>query len=615
MPNLFLGGEVGPAPSSVTEVPEDILFYLQMVLWRQGVDVSTIPPDQLYQLQKAIWDDAFIQNMWNAGSLTTDPTTGITLTDSNMESAIGYELFDPTRTHNQFLLSQGLSLLQISGRQLSSEQRNYASNFGGGDPTVMSALARAAQDAHVPYNVALAVAMAESGLNPDAHHKTSREDSWGLFQLNTMGGEGQGMTQAQLVDPYTNALTALRQFAAVAQADPSVTSDPGRWAAAAQRPADPSGYAVRVNNLLQSGFGGSPTSIVPTPFDAKFFRVSGYGYGAPDNDFQSGVHEGVDYGVPMGTPLYSPFAGTVIAQWNGGYGNQVKVRLDNGYEISFGHMSNFSVVTGQRVNPGDLLGQSGSTGNSTGPHVHLEWRTPGGNPMDPSSVLNPIFTGAATFRDLNLSGAEGQGISATAARDRLLGIDPALEAKYPTAVNEFEKYFGRHPTSGELTDLIAHGTTADQLEQYLRTKPSHIPGLSIGIYQDVKGNLDAVSQKLFGHPGTDGMVKELADQGKTSPTAVEFWLTQQDIAGRMEPGQYATLHALNAPSMNAIYNEPGFDPRIAARQYQQAQAQGVTVPSSPHNLSAFPYGPADRAATQGEPGGGSGSPDYLLSTQ
>lgn len=603
MPNLFIGGEVGPEPTS-DGIPDDILAYLQLVLWKQGVDVSAIPPDQLSQLQKAIWDDAFVQNMYTAGSLTTDPSTGVPISEGNMESAIGYELFDPTRTHSQFLLSQGLTLLQLSGRQLSQSQQNYASNLGGGDPTVMNALARAAQDAHVPYNVALAVAMAESGLNPNAIGDNGH--SVGLFQLNDQG-EGAGMTVAQRQDPYRNALIALRQFAAVAQQDPSITSDPGRWAATAQRPADPTGYATRVNNLLQSGFGGSPSSVVPTPFDPKFFKISGYGYGAPDSAFASGVHEGIDYGVPNGTQLYSPFAGTVVASWNGGYGNQVKVRLDNGYEISFGHMASFSVVTGQRVNPGDILGQSDSTGNSTGPHVHLEWRTPGGKPMDPTAIMSPIFSGTATFRSLNLTGAEGQGISATAARDRLLGIDPILEAKYPTAVNEFEKFFGRHPTSGELTDLIAHGTTTDQLEQYLRTKPSHVPGVSIGVYQDIKGNLDAVSQKLFGHAGTDGMVKELADQGKTSPTAVEFWLTQMDIAGKMDPGQYQTLYKLNAPSMNAIYNESGFDPRIAAQQYQTAQSQNIPIPSAAAAPTAFPYGPADRAATQGEPPGGGGS--------
>lgn len=602
MPNLSLDGRIDSldaASASSDSIPPDFSSYVMLALWKQGVDVSRLGPDQARQLLQGLWEDQYIQDLYSAYSPTvgSDPETGAPITDANFEAALNYELFDPTRTHSQFLLSQGLSLLQLSGRQLSQAQQSYASNLGGGDPAVMNALARAAQDAGVPYNVALATAMAESGLNPTIVGDNGC--SHGLFQLNTCGGEGQGMSLSELNDPYTNAVTALRQFALVAQQNPGITSDPGAWAAAAQRPADPSGYAVRVNNLLQSGFGGSPSGIVPTPFDPKFFTVSGYGYGDPDSAFASGVHEGVDYGVPNGTQLFSPFAGTVIAQWNGGYGNQVKVRLDNGYEISFGHMASFSVSTGQRVNPGDLLGESDSTGNSSGPHVHLEWRTPGGKPMDPSTIMQPIMSGTATFRSLNLAGAEGQGVSATAARDRTLGIDPILEAKYPTAVSEFEKYFGRHPTASELNDLISHGTTADELEAYLRTKPSHIKGLSIGMYQDVKANLDSVSQKMFGHPGTDGMVKELADQGKTSPTAVEYWLMQMDIGGKMDPGQYQTLYQLNKGDMQAVYNERGFDPRIAYQQYQSARQQGVNIPKAPPGgdpigEQAFPFGPGDR---------------------
>lgn len=582
------GGEAFNS-NSASGVPDEFNSYLTLVLWRQGVDVSQLPISQYQQLLQSLWEDPFIQNLYNSaytGTIADDPLTGAPITDANFETAIQRELFDPTQTHNQFLLTQGIQMLQQSGRQLSSSQQTYAQNLGGtGDPKILQAIAKAAQDTGVPYNVALATAMAESGLN--ATIVGDHGCSHGLFQLNTCGGEGAGMSAAELNDPYTNAVTALRQFAAVAQQDPTIVNDPGRWAATAQRPADPTGYATRVNNLMQSGFGGSPSSTVPTPFDPKFFKVSGYGYGALDPDYASGVHEGIDYGLPSGTALYSPFAGTVVAQWNGGYGNQVKVRLDNGYEISFAHMQSFSVSTGQRVNPGDLLGESDSTGNSTGPHLHVEWRTPGGKPMDPSSILNPIFTGTATFRSLNLTGAEGQGVSDAAAKNRTLGIDPILEAKYPGAVSAFEKYFGRHPTADELSNLVARtGGNPNAIDSWLRQQPSHIPGVSMGMYQDVRSNLDSVSNKMFGHAGTDGMVKELVDQGKTSPTAVEFWLTQMDIAGKMDPGQYQTLYQMNAPHVQAVYGQSGFDPRVAVQQYQQATAQNIPVPSVPAPTAA-----------------------------
>jgi len=329
--------------------------------------------------------------------------------------------------------------------------------------------------------------------------------------------------------------------------------------------------------------------------------------------------------------MYTPFAGTIRVedQGKGAWGKRVMVVLDNGYTFAIGHLTSFSVSDGQRVNPGDLLGLSGgavndpSSGNSTGPHVEIQWISPGGNFLDPHTIIDPILAGTATFRSLNLTGAEGSGVSASSAQDRLLGIDPALEAKYPTAVSEFQKFFGRHPTSTELLSLIAHGTSADALDAYLRTQPSHIKGLSIGMYQDVKGNLDSVSQQIFGHSGTDGMVKELADQGLTSPTAIQYWLTQQDIMGNMNPGQYQTLYQLNQSAMQGVYNETGFDPRVAQQQYAQAQAQGVYIPPSPPSTapppSQLPPPHGRSAGTQtgdpNQPDDGAGSGGSELSPQ
>ena len=602
----------GDARSSTSvssdQVPDDFNQDVVTALWEEGVDISVVGVQAYHQFLLAAWQDPYLQDLYQSGTegaSATDPLTGANI--SNFTPYIKKELFDPLQTHSQLLVSQGIGMLTLSGKPLTSSQQTYGQNLGGGSPAVLSALSQAAKDAGVPYNVALAVAMAESGLDPKAVGDNG--DSIGLFQLN-IHGEGAGMSVAQREDPYQNALIALRQFAAVAAADPSVTSDPGRWAALAQRPEDPSGYATRVNNLIQSGFGGSPSGLVPKPFDGNYPITEDHSQGDP----------GIDYGTPVGTAMYTPFAGTIRVEDHGknDWGKRAMVVLDNGYTFGIGHLTSFSVVNGQRVNPGDLLGLSGgalsdpSSGDSTGPHVELQWISPGGNFLDPHAILDPIFTGNATFRSLNLTGAEGSGVSATSAKNRALGIDPILEAKYPTALSEFEKFFGRHPTSSELLSLIQHGTTADALDAYLRQQPSHIPGISIGMYQDVKGNLDSVSQSLFGHAGTDGMVKELVDQGKTSPTAVKFWLEQQDIAGKMDPGQYQTLYQLNAPHMQAIYNQTGFDPRIATQQYQAAQQQGITVPSmpltpgdDPLGLQAFPHGPADR--NQPDTTGGAGS--------
>jgi len=572
-------------------------------LFHEGIDFNQIQsmyPDLLL----ALWQDPFIQELYQSGFGLADtanaqslqPESDPYLTVSNLETAIQNELFDPTKTHSQFLVSQGATLLTLSGKQLPSTLQTYGNNLGGGNPTILSAIAKAAQETGVPYNVALAVATAESGLDPSA--TGDQGCSHGLFQLNACEGEGVGMTDAQMADPYTNALTALQRFAAVAAGDPSITSDPGKWAAAAQRPQDPTTYATRVNNLVQSGFGGSPSGIVPKPFDGSYPVTLDYGQPEPSGQ---GSEEGIDYGLSQGTLLYTPFAGTIQVEDDGksNWGKRVFVRLDNGYTFAIGHMHSFAVSDGQRVNPGDLLGESGgnvndpSSGESTGDHIEIQWISPGGQYLNPHSIIDPILAGNATFRGLNLTGAEGSGVSQTSAQNRALGIDPLLEQQYPTAVSEFKKYFGREPTSQELETLIAHGTSQDALEAYLRTLPSHVPGVSIGMYEDVKGNLDNLmntgTSNLpgLGHGGTDGMVQELVNKGITSPAGIQYWLIQMDIQGKMDPSTYQQIFQLNQTYQQGIYNESGFDPRTAVQQYQTAQQQGL-----------FPVPPASTGTPQ-----------------
>lgn len=86
-------------------------------------------------------------------------------------------------------------------------------------------------------------------------------------------------------------------------------------------------------------------------------------------------HNGLDLAVPVGTPVKSSTSGTVIQSgWNGGYGISVYVDAGNGMIIRYGHLSEADVEVGQTISQGDLLGLSGNTGNSTGPHLHFEMR-------------------------------------------------------------------------------------------------------------------------------------------------------------------------------------------------------------------------------------------------
>lgn len=96
------------------------------------------------------------------------------------------------------------------------------------------------------------------------------------------------------------------------------------------------------------------------------------------------LHAGEDFAVSTGTNLASMSTGTVdYAGAESGYGNLVKIRYWDGTTSYFGHMSSISVNVGESVEPGQVVGQSGNTGHSTGPHLHLEIHPDGGAAIDP----------------------------------------------------------------------------------------------------------------------------------------------------------------------------------------------------------------------------------------
>ncbi|MEU2623729.1 peptidoglycan DD-metalloendopeptidase family protein [Streptomyces sp. NPDC007157] len=116
----------------------------------------------------------------------------------------------------------------------------------------------------------------------------------------------------------------------------------------------------------------------------------GTGYHVAGSMWSSGYHTGVDFVVPTGTPVKAVGTGTVVtAGWGGAYGNQVVIRLADGYYAQYGHLSALSVSVGQTVTAGQQVGLSGATGNVTGPHLHFEIRTSPdyGSDIDPVGYL------------------------------------------------------------------------------------------------------------------------------------------------------------------------------------------------------------------------------------
>ena len=102
----------------------------------------------------------------------------------------------------------------------------------------------------------------------------------------------------------------------------------------------------------------------------------------------STVHTGLDFAGPSGSTIVSVAAGVVKSTgYEGAYGNRTVITLRDGTDIWYCHQSRIAVKVGQTVEPNQVIGYTGSTGNVTGPHLHLEVHPGGGAAVDPEPVL------------------------------------------------------------------------------------------------------------------------------------------------------------------------------------------------------------------------------------
>lgn len=128
------------------------------------------------------------------------------------------------------------------------------------------------------------------------------------------------------------------------------------------------------------------TTTLAAPVSAE----AGTPYHKSGSSWSKGYHTGVDFPVPTGTSVKAIGAGVVVdAGWGGSFGYQVVIRHTDGRYSQYAHLSAISVRAGGSVSAGQRIGRSGSTGNSTGPHLHFEVRTgPGfGSDIDPVAYL------------------------------------------------------------------------------------------------------------------------------------------------------------------------------------------------------------------------------------
>ncbi|MFM9046387.1 MAG: M23 family metallopeptidase [Cyanobium sp.] len=103
------------------------------------------------------------------------------------------------------------------------------------------------------------------------------------------------------------------------------------------------------------------------------------------------MHKGIDIANSVGTPIIAAQQGVVtFAGWsNGGYGYLVEITHGDGARSLYAHQSRIHVSKGEEVRKGQLIGELGSTGRSTGPHLHFEVHAPGYGAINPMDILQP----------------------------------------------------------------------------------------------------------------------------------------------------------------------------------------------------------------------------------
>ncbi len=173
----------------------------------------------------------------------------------------------------------------------------------------------------------------------------------------------------QLVDPFIPIIDIDAERAEAAREKAEATR---KRAEERQRKAEAADRKRRAVKVTPVGSGYELT--------ARFGQWGGY--------WSGGRHTGMDFAAPGGTEVRAAQAGTVVlAGWQGSYGNRIEVEHSDGTLTTYSHLSSIGVGVGDRVAPGQAIAGMGSTGNSTGTHLHFEVIAPSGGFLDPAVWL------------------------------------------------------------------------------------------------------------------------------------------------------------------------------------------------------------------------------------
>ena len=186
-------------------------------------------------------------------------------------------------------------------------------------------------------------------------------------------------------------------------------------------------------NVYQQTLGNRQAYGNPFDFPWLGYVSSGYGYRVHPISGEKNLHRGVDIAVAQGTPIKAIHDGRVVSAGDAGsYGLCVVIEDEKGYQSRYAHCSSLSVSAGQEVKRGDVIAAVGSTGNSTGPHLHLEIMLNG-------EYLNPYY-----FVDTGYDGSTAGAIPGTPGGVEIPAYpgEPVTDETYAAMLEEAQKYLG-----------------------------------------------------------------------------------------------------------------------------------------------------------------------------
>lgn len=213
--------------------------------------------------------------------------------------------------------------------------------------------------------------------------------SSGKFQLNSSNHNpsgsllAQASTEASVIIPVPPPLTSIigNNRGSLPPVTRIIRTAPGATVTPSVAPQTTTPAAFNDRGTRESNF----DSIYPLASLAR--TTSGYGWRTHPLTGTRRFHSGIDIAAPTGTPVLATGAGTVVtAGWRSGYGKVVIIQHSPSKQTVYGHLSQISVQPGQTIAQGTVIGKVGSTGNSTGPHLHYEVRMPNG---DNWAAVNP----------------------------------------------------------------------------------------------------------------------------------------------------------------------------------------------------------------------------------